>query len=155
MASRSAMSMGATVSTSMAAWPCSSCGWMCGRRRVIGRRRWLRAASESARNRWACVLAGGEQCGQLPDGDVDVLTEKDEQRDADGCDEGEDDAVLGHCLAFLALDIVLHPLEQERREHVIHLGVVVLPTARTALRSGRTGGRSSRRVTRRRGRVRR
>src|SRR5581483_3270458 len=54
---------------------------------------------------------------------LDVASERHEQDDDDGGDEGEDDAVLGHCLAFLALDVVLHPLEQERCEHVIHLDV--------------------------------
>jgi hypothetical protein len=44
---------------------------------------------------------------------LDLTTEREEQPDHDGGDQREDDPVLGHCLALVALHVVLDPLNGE------------------------------------------
>src|SRR5437868_6174680 len=123
MASRSAMRTGATSANSTAACPFSARRPMRRRRVMTSDRRWW-APSDEAHHRLDVLLPiplqladEGRECG------LDLRAERHEKRDDDGCDERQNDAVLGHSLAFLTLDVVLHPVEQERSEHFIHLGI--------------------------------
>src|SRR3954447_2842722 len=59
------------------------------------------------------------------EGVEDLVAQQREHRDDDRGDEGEDDSVLGHGLAFLALDVLLHPLDCEL-DHLNELPVVVV-----------------------------
>src|SRR6266404_2388574 len=116
MARSSAMRTGAMNANSTAA--CPSWSWIPMRRRrvmrvdlVVGR---LGAGPPPVRSN---ALESLQLVDEGLERGLDLPTEREQQDDAHGCDEGEDDAVLGHCLAVLALDVVLHPLKQERSEH--------------------------------------
>src|SRR5579872_3006770 len=49
---------------------------------------------------------------------LDLAAERDEDRDHAEGDEAEDDSVLGHRLALLALPVGLDPVDEKRSEHL-------------------------------------
>src|ERR1700675_496842 len=114
MARSSAMSTGATSANSTAACPCSSCRPM--------RRRCVMASGELVVGR---LGAGPPPLARVPvsrslelvddglEGVLDVVADRHEQLDDDGEEQREDDPVLGHCLAFLALCVVLDPIDEK------------------------------------------
>src|SRR4051794_9836001 len=106
--SRSSSSTGTTSANSTAAWPCSE-------RRLLRRRLDMCVGAEAG--------GGGEQSSCPPprgllleraddrvDRAGDLRAEREHHDGDDDCDQGEDEAILGHCLTVLALDVVLDPL---------------------------------------------
>src|SRR5579862_4183511 len=134
IASSSAIRTGATIANSTAA--CPSSAW-----RPMRRRRVMRGlavvgplGARPTTTRTYSALDSLQLADEGLERGLDVASERHEQDDDDGGDEGEDDAVLGHCLAFLALEIVLDPAEQKRSKHLTLLDRDCGPRAARRLR---------------------